>query len=503
MKKNDQYNFILSGTQLPQLRIFDGDTELGYGTIRSVAGAILEISNNDDKDRGIAILLDRGAQYIGAMIACWLLGRYVIPLNTGWPDAKISSILDRINPCMVIASADYSGDLSNYHCCDFQTLAERGESTDLAMQAMRPSDIAYVIFTSGSTGEPKGVAISAQSFREYINWTERYFVDYADCKALLNSAELTFDITMGDIAFGLSFGTAIGIAKNNSNIPAMLGMIVKFQIDVFYSVPTTHLAMVDFAKRKRGARLDSLRLIMSGGDVFPWSLVDDYGERAPHSHFYNVYGPTEVTINCFAVRLDSFVRNIEGNEAVPIGKCFDIIDFRILDEEGNASKPGDLGELCVSGPQMMMGYCGDKTLSESAFVRDPEAQHVERSMYKTGDLAYVADNGLVYLRGRKDALVKIKGYRIHPNEVNDAISGLADVSDSAVVPVGQPTSLRLVAFVITNHSKVSSDSIRAALRAKVPEYMLPDEFLFVDNFPLNQSGKIDKRQLRKQLDDRI
>jgi acyl-coenzyme A synthetase/AMP-(fatty) acid ligase len=334
------------------------------------------------------------------------------------------------------------------------------------------------------------------AFRSYIDWTRRYFADYAGSKRLLLTSELTFDITMGDIAFALAFGVDIGVATQNTNIPSVLAMIMQHKIDILYSVPTTHLALVSFAQQKRGADLSTLKLIMSGGDRFPWQLVRDYTALTGGAHFFNVYGPTEVTINCFATRLDDKLHLADAGKDVPIGECFDSLDHLLLDDDGT---PADEGELCVTGPQLMFGYHSDPSRTEAAFIADPRVDFIQRPLYRTGDIGFRED-GLMYLKGRVDGLIKIRGYRIHPDEVSKALDTLEGVDVSVVVSFGNQSNAALAAFIkLKPNSKLSPESINLALKELIPAYMIPSRYEYIEKFPLNQSGKIDKKELLRSL----
>ena len=499
---NKVLNTIFDDTKINQIKYFDGQSDLSSQDISNATTNLLEqvASHPCGRQQGVCILMERGSHYIAAMMAAWAAGFYVVPLNAAWPLQKNIDIISRIKPAAIIVDTKNSEELdTQFKIINSVGLFSQSDSVnEFAAKArpLRPADIAYIIFTSGSTGEPKGVVISAASFRSYIDWTQRYFSEYSASKRLLLTSELTFDITMGDIAFALAFGTSIGVARHNTNIPSVLAMIMKYKIDVLYSVPTTHLALTAFAKQKRGADLSSINLLLSGGDRFPWQLVNDYKTLTGGAHFYNVYGPTEVTINCFAVRLDNREQLAFADKPVPIGECFDSLDFVLLNDE---NQPCSEGELCVSGPQIMMGYHGDSELTRSAFTNDPSVPFIDRPLYRTGDLAYV-DEGLVYLKGRIDGLVKIRGYRVHPDEVSKVIDGISGVDVSAVVAFGDQSEASLIAFIRLNKgSELAEKDIDSHVQNSVPSYMVPTRYIFVTDFPLNQSGKIDKKALVRSL----
>jgi D-alanine--poly(phosphoribitol) ligase subunit 1 len=500
--RNTLSNLILDQSAFTRIGYFDSDSSVTHAGVLTCASALAAHgpSRINGVQQGICILMSRSAHYIGAVFAAWRAGFYVVPLNTAWPAQKNLDIINRIRPAAVLSDDDASLDT------DFPVLTKSAlfaapdtagnEKSGHPAGRLLASDIAYVIFTSGSTGEPKGVVITAGAFRAYIDWTRRFFGAYAGAQRLLLTSELTFDITMGDIAFALAFGTDIGVARHNTNIPSVLAMIMRHQIDVLYSVPTTHLALVAFAKQKRGADISTLRLILSGGDRFPWQLVRDYVALTGGAHFYNVYGPTEVTINCFAVRLDDKMELAALGKPVPIGDCFDSLDHVLLDSDGT---PCDEGELCVTGPQLMLGYHGDPERTTAAFTEDPRLPFSRRLLYRTGDIGY-KDGGLMYLKGRIDGQVKIRGYRIHPDEVSKAIDRIEGVDVSAVVPFGSQSEAALAAFVrLQPGANLSDAEILKRLRETLPRYMIPSRLMFVNDFPLNQSGKIDRNALAGRL----
>lgn len=495
-------NTILDESHYSEIEIFDGEFVVKNSKINSYSLGFSKIGFSKEMKNiqpSVCILMERSAEYIALILAAWQAGFYVIPLNTAWPIEKNLGIIKRIKPTVVLVddvfekSVDISIDFISKSI--FEEVAQKNVDI-FKKNSLKPSDIAYIIFTSGSTGEPKGVVISAASFRSYIEWTKRRFTEYSNSTKLLLTSELTFDITMGDIAFALAFGTDIGVAKYNNNIPSILAMIMEHNIDVLYSVPTTHLALTAFAKRKRGTDLSSIKLILSGGDRFPWQLVKDYMQLTNGAHFYNVYGPTEVTINCFSIRLDNKLQLSHMDMPVPIGHCFDSLDYVLLDNIGNSAGQG---ELCVAGPQIMMGYYGDAELTQKALVNDPRVIFINRPFYRTGDLAYEED-GLIYLQGRIDGLVKIRGYRIHPDEVSKVLDTCQGVAASATVAYGSQSEAALAVFIkLQKGSVLGEEELSVYLAKKIPGYMIPDQFIFLDELPLNQSGKIDKKLLSMSL----
>ena len=465
----------------------------GLDDVVARIAAAVPVRNGAGVQPAVAILLERGVDYIAGMLASWKAGAYFIPLNTRWPESALRRVLGHCKPDVVLCHKNgaYHGANATFS----EDVLASGKIAPDPGRPTTPSELAYVIYTSGSTGTPKGVMIQHSAYASYVEWTAQYFAPYAQNRRLLISAELTFDITMGDLAFALSFGTEVHVAPEPGNIVALYRMIVERSIDTFYSVPTTHNALFHFAKKKRGADLSSLKLILSGGDSFGVELIEAIAEQSPGAHFYNVYGPTEMTINCFAARMDNQYEHVRTRSRIPIGMPFPTIDFALLDEEGRVVPNGSKGRLCVSGPQTMLGYLDDPEATKQAFVRDPRVNQEVRFLYDTGDIGMVAEDGQVYLYGRSDRQVKIKGYRIHPDEVTRVAREHSAVVEAATIATDEQEP-RLLLIVTSSEGWAIRDGLLDHLRARLPHYMIPSAIEVVDQMPLNNSGKIDMLALK-------
>jgi amino acid adenylation domain-containing protein len=456
----------------------------------------------EGKQLSVVILLDRNVYYIASMFAIWRVGSYFIPLNTSWPKERIDTIVEHCDADIVICHKDGGYHSSNALYIE-NTQFIKNEERIFEDICLKHTDLAYIIYTSGSTGIPKGVMITSNSYISYIEWTKRFFKQYKNNKALLLTAELTFDITMGDIAFSLAFWTSIIISPDPKNMISHIKLINKYNIDTFYSVPTTHNAIFSFAKRKKSIHIDSINLILSGGDSFSVELIKLIKDVLPNGHFYNVYGPTEVTINCFAIRVDNMIESIEDKKLVPIGEPFDIIDATIIDDNNNdITNMNQIGKLFVCGEQVMLGYLDDYDKTDEVFVLDSRYPKFKRKIYNTGDLAIKKEDGLFYLLGRSDDIVKIKGYRINPLEINNELSKLNSIKESIVSALEHNKNYRLVSYITLNND-ISIDKIRNYLLERLPDYMVPNDFIIIKQMPLNNSGKIDKKLLKSDYKDNI
>lgn len=491
---------MLDHSAIDLVKILDGSVSYDASTVGFVAEKISSLLtlNPGDKQPGICVALERGANYILVELAAWMAGCFVVPIGADWEDEKIASIISMVSPALIVTDRKIRVSAGGMTIGIEDLLGGKdplicGHELQNTLRPLEDDDIAYVVFTSGSTGVPKGVMISVSAFREYVDWTRSYFADYSEITTLLISAELTFDIAMGDIAFALAFGTDIFVAPNHRDVPSMVAIIDKYEIGLLYAVPTTHHMLQAFCMRRGAGRLSRLRLIISGGDKFPWSTVENYGALAPNAHFYNVYGPTEFTINCFSIRLDDKLFLKDFSDEVPIGKCFDHLTYALIDAEGRQSGEG---ELCVAGPQAMKGYLQDPILTASSFVSLQLDQESRGSFYRTGDLAFEA-KGHIFLKGRIDGLVKNKGFRVHVDEISRAVETVPWVSQACAVVSG---SGDLVVFAKIQHkSSVRDVELEKLIIQSLPLRLIPDKVIFIEDFPLNQSGKVDRKALARSI----
>ena len=248
---------------------------------------------------------------------------------------------------------------------------------------------------------------------------------------------MTFDITMGDIAFALANKTSIVISSSSKNLFEHLYLIKRFKVEVFYSVPSTINLLLDYSKIKND--INTIKLFISGGDVFNQNMIKKIIENNPRAVFYNVYGPTECTINVTAVRLDNLYKS-KKIDKIPIGKVFNNLNYKLINyEEGKIKENKISGELLISGKQVMRDYVNKNNVHKEYFINIKNKKY-----YKTGDLVFKKNN-LLYLKGRIDDIIKIKGYRINPQEIDNIILNNKKIINSKTI--ADKIKNRLITFV--------------------------------------------------------
>jgi D-alanine--poly(phosphoribitol) ligase subunit 1 len=464
--------------------------EEGLDLVNNIANQIYQnLQKTELEQNPIAILLPRNNFYIASIFAVWQIGDYFIPLNLDWPIDHVNKILELCEPSLVLVES--KNELIKAKQLVIDKDAFQTKNDDLWDKKRQKDGLAYVIFTSGSTGEQKGVAINKKAYNSYIAWVRDYFSDYSDNKKLLITAELTFDITLGDIAFSLAHDVELHVSPSSQNIIMHATLIKNRNIDTLYSVPSTINRLYSWLNQRKSDVMKNVRLVKSGGDTFSVDLIRMVKALSPKASFFNVYGPTEFTINCCALRVDNIIDDIIKLKNVPIGKPFDHLDTKLLSEDKNGlhSFENDIGELVVAGEQSMDGYLNDEKKTIKSFI-----EFEGKSYYRTGDLVQRKNDYLLII-GRIDNLVKIKGYRINPSEIENIISKIDTVNEVKVILVDKDLEPKLISFIVS----VDADAgkIMDYCLSNLPSYMVPYKIIFIDKLPTGISGKYDVSQLEK------
>ena len=466
--------------------------------VDNLASHINRHTSSLTEQAAVAIFLPRNVSYLAAIFATWRTGNYYIPLNKEWPETHTRKILDHLKPDLIISDTD---DFSSY--CpilkppEVDFASEPAAVPDQPVQRkLKDDDLAYIIYTSGSTGDQKGVMIYRRSLETYIDWMKRDFAALANCKKLLINGELTFDISVADFAFALAHDLEIHVTPSSSNLFATLKMITARQIDSLYAVPSTLNNICNWFASRDGVGMEHISHVFSGGDVLNLSLIKRLTDLSPDARIYNMYGPTEATMNCLSIRVDDKLEEITANKAVPTGRLPAHIRGILLPLD-NSMAQNNTGELIVAGDQLMAGYLNDEQKTSDAFMQVDGV-----SYYKTGDF-FRKDGDVFHYLDRADSLVKIKGYRINLSDITDLLCSEDAVADARVVAVSGTDGEQkiLVAFFVSISGVDVEDTVTHLTnlcKQTFPAYMVPSKFLPISAFPLGKTGKHDLNILRQK-----
>lgn len=474
------------------------DVQLTYGELAQLADRFAHAflaSGVQPGDR-IGIHLPRSGRGVAAMIGALRVGAVYVPLDPASPPSRMQLIVKDCGIARVVIAPALlrSWIAQGVHepVTDFFLSADgsipslppgvrahawselaSGTAPALAPRSSAPDELAYMLYTSGSTGVPKGVMLSHENALAFVDWAAD-IIELSDKDRVASVAPFHFDLSVFDIWSSLSRGATIVIVDETTVVHGrrMLDLIRERDIHVWYSVPSAWTLMLETGGlAERGA--PSLRVVYFAGEVFPMKHLRRTMQAVPNARFFNLFGPTETNV-CLAYEVKGVPA--EDQAAIPIGvpSCGDSI--AIVDEEGREVPDGQVGELLVDGPTVMLGYW------------DGGKRTPAKRPYPTGDLVSRLPSGDVMYHGRRDHMVKVHGYRIELGEVEAALHGHEGVKEAIAFAHDQ----KLVAVVVPSDPELSVLAIKNHCAAHIPRYMIPSDIRLVATLPRTSSGKIDR-----------
>ena len=371
--------------------------------------------------------------------------------------------------------------------------AQRSDPADASSTVENaPDDLAYILYTSGSTGRPKGVMLTHENAVSFVQWCRDTFLPTPE-DVFSSHAPFHFDLSILDIYVPLSAGaTLVLIGHQLGKEPGKLvPVIAERGITVWYSTPTTLMLMVQYGDIA-SHDLSALRAVLFAGEVFPVKHLQSLQRLIPHPRFFNLYGPTETNVCTFYEVRETVPE--ERTEPYPIGPACSHCESRVVDASGQDVPRGDEGELVIRGAAVTQGYWDLPEQTANAFFPTEDG----RPWYRTGDLVVEDADGDFIYRGRRDRMVKKRGYRVELGEIEACLYGHENVQHVAVVAPQSEQGIAIHAFVSTHDGqRISVIQLKKFCSERLPMYMIPDRFSFHDSLPTTSTDKIDYQALLK------
>jgi amino acid adenylation domain-containing protein len=487
-----------------KIAIRSGGIDLTFGSLQKSAkllGYLIHQKLRRTK-QPIVILLSKSIYSLIAFIGALFSGNIYVPIDIAIPIGRIKSIIDDLdNPLIITSDEHYEylklNNINSSNIILIQQVLEENDGCDEVIltgiqDAIIDTDPAYIIFTSGSTGKPKGVVVSHRSIIDYIDWAVECF-HIASSEVIGNQSPFNFDNSTLDLFLTLATGaTLVIIPEQLFAFPVrLMEFIVANKINFIFWVPSV---LINVANLKALDYIDCscLKKILFAGEVMPNRHLNYWRLKLPEALYANLYGPTEITVDCTYYIVN---RSFSDQEPLPIGFPCRNTDILLLNQENKIAGTGEIGELCVRGSSLALGYWKDFDKSSEVFIQNPQNYYYFDRIYKTGDLVYLNDIGEIIFIGRKDTQIKHLGYRIELGEIESAILSLEGIKQACVLYNQEKNEITL--FYAGNEWK--EREIRKTLAPLLPKYMLPSRFYRFEKLPLNTNGKIDRRQLNNIL----
>ncbi|GAA2994817.1 hypothetical protein GCM10010519_30020 [Streptomyces lactacystinicus] len=430
----------------------------------------------------VGVCLDRDEWLIPALLGVWKAGAAYVPLDPAHPADRLEFIATDAGISHLVSSSAVLGrhgdgrQAAGFDLLLVETVVPGADDRAALDMSGEPTDAAYVMYTSGSTGRPKGVVVEHRNVTALLRWESSVY-SAGELRGMLAATSVCFDPSVTQLFLPLLGGGTVILAENLLALPALPA---RDQVTMVYGTPSVLAALV------REPLPPGVRTVRAGGEPLTRALADRIYANAGVRRVVQSYGPTECTVSCVTHEVPR-----AGRGEPPIGSPYAQSGLSIRDGAGNPLGDGEVGELWVSGPLVSRGYLARPELTAERFVTD--AAGVRH--YRTGDLVRRAD-GLHHFAGRVDDQVKVRGFRIEPGEVQATLAGHPAVQHAVVLaPADADGTRQLLAYAESADRTLTEARLRAWLRDRLPDHLVPSRIAVLDRLPVGPTGKADRAAL--------
>ncbi len=475
----------------------DKEKSLTFKELLNISKAVGSyISTKNRTHSPIIVFMEKSADNIAGFMGVLYSGNFYCPIDTHMPEARIKVIIDTLNPIAILSDLankekveglHFRGEIIIYEEIKQEEIFD--EKISLIKKKILDTDPAYVLFTSGSTGIPKGVLINHRSIIDFTDWMcDKFHIESTDNFG--NQSPFFFDLSIGDLYCTLKKGcTNYIIPKELFTFPVeLLRFLNDKKINIIFWVPSA-LCVVANLRALNKVKLRWIDRVLFCGEVMPNKQLNIWRKALPEAMFVNLYGPCEATDASTYYIVD---REFEDDDPLPIGVPCENTDILVLNEDNRIVKKDEIGELCIRGSGLAMGYYNNSERTEEAFVQNPLNLTYPEIIYRTGDLVKYNEYGELMYVSRKDFQIKHMGHRIELGEIETAVSSIKEIEIG--VCIHDNVKDQIILFLIGK--EVNDKKVKDILRTKLQEYMIPNRIIHLEELPYNANGKIDRKKLK-------
>ena len=450
----------------------------------------------------VGLCLDRSVEMIAGVLGILKAGAAYVPLESTFPDDRLEFMIRDAEVRIVLTDAAHSARCKSLQPPESEgfeieaLLLEQDHSWLMSaskarpLVARQPTDVAYAMYTSGSTGQPKGVCVPHRAIVRLIE--NKSFARFGPDEKILGLAPAGFDASTLEIWGALLHGAELHLFPSGvQSLSKLAEFLQQRRITIAWLTSALFHEMADYFL----SELAQVPQLLAGGDVLsPDRVRRVLAAMPPEARLINGYGPTEnTTFTCCHVMSPGDT----VGESVPIGRPIANTTVHVLDPEMNPVDIGEIGELYTGGDGLARGYLNQPELTAQAFLPNPFSKVSGERLYRTGDLVRWRRTGELEFCGRSDHQIKIRGHRVELAEIEMALMGHPKIRDAVVTAPKSGSSRQLIAYATTLNGTAEPEtaSLRAFLATRLPDYMLPNEFVWLERLPINANGKVDRSAL--------
>ncbi len=461
------------------------------GKANGLANQLLKSGIN--KGSFIPVFMKKGIDLPVSVLGIMKAGCAFIPLDVDAPQRRLNLIINDINPKIILTTKENLEkltfiDSSKIICVEVENIKEINKNPNIKISL---DDPIYGIYTSGTTGIPKCAINLHKGITNKFKFMDDYFgID--EQRIVFHGANYIFDTSVYQLFWSLTHGAkvVIPVSTEKLNLDNMLDLVKKHQVTFIELVPSVFNILVEYFENNLEAenKFRSITDLSFGGETIVPSFINRFRRYFPEVKITNIYGPAETAIGITYYNIN------ENIDEIPIGKPMSNAQIFILDQNMNRTPIGITGEIYIGGECVGLGYLNHSDKTASVFVDDPFEG--KGKLYKTGDLGCYRHDGNILFKGRADEQLKIRGVRIEPDEIRANILKVDFVRDAAIVAIeNNNNETQLAAYIVLKNEKHNAQEIKNELLKSLPEILIPQYFIKIDELPLNANGKLNKRAL--------
>ena len=448
-----------------------------------------------EKNSNVGLVINDDIETYASILALWLEGLAYVPLHPNWPIERCKDIINQVGIKLILDSSITTRYKEN-DLCVINTTKLDNIQIDYCVNKEISNDInAYILFTSGSTGRPKGVQISRANIASFIRSFWETGISLKQEERCLQCFDLTFDVSVQCFLASLIKGACCYTIPLDKIKYIYASYLIEEHKLSFCVMPPS---MIRYLRPYyREINLTSIQTCILTAEACTIDLIDELFQNAKNAEIYNFYGPTETTIYCTYYKLSRGGHNKTLNGIISIGQPMKNVVAIIIDEHGQEVENGEKGELCIAGRQVTCGYINNLNKNnDSFFIKKYMGSKLR--FYHTGDLCFMDKDGDIMYSGRLDHQAKIQGFRVEMSEIEFHARQFVQKNTIAIA-IENKLGITEIALFIENSKEIETKPLIDYLRTKLPNYMIPSHYYFIQTFPLNDNGKIDKCLLKSKI----